>query len=322
MSASAPVLSVVVPVYNGAEFIEGCLRSVARAALRLTAEQREQVEIIVCDNHSIDGTLALTAHVPVSCAYRAMQPPEHYANRTRNWDCAIRAARGEWVVMLHADDLLAPGALRGILRAAASPGAREAVLLPGRIRVFTDPERLGRLRPLWPFGARLPGRVLRRRVLPFLCPFVPFTPMRRSAYEKVGGLNFAYELVQDLDLWLRLLAEGDAYYTPYELGWWRNHPLSENYARTFAAEHFRFARQLTTLVPELSVAAITRSFQLAHAKATHWLSRAEADRLAAAEQAGSIPFLSDAAVPAFLALQERTAGLFLWWLRGLALLRS
>lgn len=53
-SGSSPTVSVVVPTYNGAPFVERCLRS-------LVAQSNETVEVIVVDDGSSDDTPAIVA---------------------------------------------------------------------------------------------------------------------------------------------------------------------------------------------------------------------------------------------------------------------
>ena len=53
-----PLLSIVVPVFNGGKLINACLNSIRIATDRLSEDDRARLEIIVCDNHSTDSTLA------------------------------------------------------------------------------------------------------------------------------------------------------------------------------------------------------------------------------------------------------------------------
>jgi hypothetical protein len=267
-------LSVVVPVYNGAKYLEGCLGSVTTALEALPAADRASIEVVVCDNHSTDGSGGMAEAVAAGCsAYRVVRPPEHYENRTRNWNAAMAAARGEWVQMLHADDLMAPSGLVNALRAVRRAGP-DVNLVWGRQRVFSDHAKPGRLRPVWPLPATLRGADLARGVLSVHCCLPPFTVVRREAYERIGGFDEQFQLVQDWDLWLRLLAPGGAvYYPATEFCWWRDHPVSGWYNGRMADEHRELARQLPRIAPGFSAGEYAAGARSLEARSTNWSAK-------------------------------------------------
>ena len=111
------LISVIVPTRNNARTIEACLSSV-------TAQTYPNVELIVVDNHSDDGTADLARR---HTAKVVTAGPERSAQRNRG----ITEATGEWVVWLDSDMLLPPDALAIALDAALTTGA-EGVALPER----------------------------------------------------------------------------------------------------------------------------------------------------------------------------------------------
>lgn len=246
------LLSITVPVYNGEAFVPSCLGSIAAAVDRLDPASRAQVEVILCDNHSTDRTAALAEEHAPGCSYRIVRPPVHHENRTRNWHHGLSEARAPWMMMLHADDQLAPDGLVGMLRACRKQQDGTAALILGRHRTFHEGGPPGRPRPAWPMPALIPGARLRRQVLAYHCALVPFTVMRRSAYERIGGLNDRYELLQDWELWLRMLGQGDLYHTPVDFGRWRTHGFSDKYATLMAREVLMLAGEARRLIPDLS----------------------------------------------------------------------
>jgi glycosyl transferase family 2 len=322
-ASGGPQLSVVLPVYNADRFLTDCLASVRASLAELDPQGCDALEVIVCDNRSTDRTLEIAHAEALDCSYRVLQPPEHFANRTLNWHHALSAARGAWMMMLHADDLMSPTALPALLESCRRQSNRRVVMISGRFRTFSDESEPGRPHPNWPLPALIPGEALRRRVLPFLCPFVPFTVMRRSAYEMVGGLNPRYELVQDWDLWFRLLAHGDLYYCPRELGLWRTHPFTEQYAGMFAREHVALASAVRELVPHLSAGAALAAMELQWAKAAQWLSDSALASLRAKGEPAHQEWLSTSREQAghTLGRFKRQVAARLYWLRLTGTLR-
>lgn len=250
--SDSPLLSITLPVYNGEKYLPTSLGSVTEAVGALPEARRVEVEVILCDDYSTDRTPGLARQYAPACAYRIIQPPEFFENRTRNWHHALSASRAPWMMMLHADDLLFPDGLPALLDACRRHLDRtRVVLIAGRHRAFTDEREPGRLQPTWRIPAQIPGRTLRRLVLASHCSLVPFTVMRRSTYEEIGGLNDRYQLLQDWDLWIRMLGQGDLAYFPAEFGRWRTHGFSDKYAIQMAGEMLVLSREMAHLIPDM-----------------------------------------------------------------------
>jgi glycosyltransferase involved in cell wall biosynthesis len=260
-------ISVVVPVYNGERDLGHCLGSIARAVAELPAAERSNVELLVCDNHSTDRSLEIAREATLDCAVRVIQPERHEPNRTRNWAHGLAAAEGEWLQMLHADDEMAPGGLIDQLHALRSRTASRATLISGRHRTFEHAGHNSGLRPRWPLPGLLDGGRLAREVLPLHCTLVPFTLMRRSAYEAAGGLDERWQLVQDWELWMRLAQSGDVLMHRGETGRWRLHPTSAGYREQNAREHLALADALRQLVPGISTETESQAREAARARA-------------------------------------------------------
>ena len=110
---SIPLISVITPVYNGAEHIAACIDSVAHSVTC----GRIAVEHIIIDDGSTDGTVAA-----IDRAMAAVRPPETYDGRlvrirhsgipasVRNR--GIEAAKGKYIFCLDHDDILLQNSLR------------------------------------------------------------------------------------------------------------------------------------------------------------------------------------------------------------------
>lgn len=100
--------SIVIPTYNGADFVE-------QALLSALAQTRPADEIIVSDDNSIDDTLAIcqryAGHIKI---YQNPLGPSGFVN---GWNHAIAKATSDYIAILHQDDLLAPTFLEEIEKA-------------------------------------------------------------------------------------------------------------------------------------------------------------------------------------------------------------
>jgi glycosyltransferase involved in cell wall biosynthesis len=92
-----PTVSVVVPCYNGADYLEECLRSAV-------AQTHPPLEVIVVDDGSTDGSAALAT--ALGAPIRVIRQENSGESVARNR--AIDEARGEWVAFLDADDVWRP----------------------------------------------------------------------------------------------------------------------------------------------------------------------------------------------------------------------
>lgn len=97
MSANAPLVSVIVPVHNGAATLERTLRSIA-------AQSYERLEIIIVDDGSTDGSAELAAGF---CATepRARLLTQANAGVAAARNAGIAAATGPYCAPIDADDL-------------------------------------------------------------------------------------------------------------------------------------------------------------------------------------------------------------------------
>jgi glycosyltransferase involved in cell wall biosynthesis len=99
----APTISVIIPVYNGAAYLNSCLQAVA-------ASNHRSYECIVVDDGSTDGCRNIAAQFPMSVrvVHLAEGPrgPAYARNR------GAEAARGTILFFLDADIVLSSGALR------------------------------------------------------------------------------------------------------------------------------------------------------------------------------------------------------------------
>ena len=110
-----PLISVIVPVYNVAPWLERCLDSIA-------AQTWKNLEIWLVDDGSTDGSAAL-------CAARAEKDPRFHLLRQENAgvsaarNLALDHAAGHYLQFVDGDDFLPPDATETLARAASSTGA-------------------------------------------------------------------------------------------------------------------------------------------------------------------------------------------------------
>lgn len=100
-----PFLSICIPAYNAKKTLEETVRSCQQSDIK-------EVEIVISDNHSSDGTDALIKKLipESSCPIRSIIPEQHLT-MAQNWNFVVSHARGKIILLLSADDQLTHGVI-------------------------------------------------------------------------------------------------------------------------------------------------------------------------------------------------------------------
>jgi hypothetical protein len=217
-----PLVSILIPTYNGERFLRQALRSASNQTHR-------HLEVLVGDDASSDGTAAVLAEAAAADARVRIIRHEQNVGAFVNPRILLEQAQGEFIKFLLHDDVLAPGCVHSLLKGMRSPSVslafshRTAIDDDGSaVAGFAFPQVRTTAGPL--NGRELGNLVLEnlKNVIGELttCLF------RRKDVEaewlwQVDGRQLA--ALGDLSLWLRLLAKGDAHYEPRALSSFRIH---------------------------------------------------------------------------------------------------
>jgi GT2 family glycosyltransferase len=219
------VLSVIIVHYRVPYFLDGCLRSLAKALEDLDAE------IIVVDNHSADGSVELLrpSFPNVNWILNPVNTGFAHAN-----NLGLREATGEYILFLNPDTLLPEDFARSCLSFAGSlphPGALGVRMIDGNGQ-FLRESRRGLPTP-WVAFCKLTGltalfpasRYFAKYYLGHLPADQPHSvPVlsgacllaSRAALEKIGPFDETFFMyAEDIDLCYRLEKAGYSnYYFP------------------------------------------------------------------------------------------------------------
>jgi glycosyltransferase involved in cell wall biosynthesis len=179
-----PLVSVITPSLNAAEFIEETIRSVLE-------QDYPHIEYLVMDGGSTDRTLSILDRYRGRLQF--VSAPDGGAADAINR--GFRQARGEILAWLGADDRYLPGAVSAAVAALVEDPAAAAVYGEG-YWIGEDGQTLGRYPTVAPYSPA----AFRREC----CICQPACFLRREAVEAVGGLDAALQSAFDYDLWIRL----------------------------------------------------------------------------------------------------------------------
>jgi glycosyltransferase involved in cell wall biosynthesis len=106
----SPLVSIIIPTYNAAPYIEKCLRS-------LVAQDYSNIEIIVVDDESTDGSADIAEALHLD-KVKVLRLPHGGVSRARN--AGIREASGKYIIFIDGDDWVEPDHLSTMLVPAES----------------------------------------------------------------------------------------------------------------------------------------------------------------------------------------------------------
>lgn len=181
--------SVIVPVYNGAAVIDGCLRSLAEQTVAAT-----DYEIIVVDDGSTDDTPAILEGFAARSPVRTtVVTHERNAGPAAARNAGLRAATGEVIAFTDADCEVAPDWLeRGLARLDAEDA-------PAAVEGRTDPK-----------GD--PGTLTHQMINEHGGLFMTCNMLyRRTVLDAVGGFDERFRLafLEDSDVAFAVLDAGE-----------------------------------------------------------------------------------------------------------------
>lgn len=206
-------VTVVMPCYNGSDYIEQALDSAI-------AQTHRPVQIVVVDDGSKDNSAefvrAYIAKHP-DHSIELLQQPNGGEPAARN--TGIRAARGAWVAQLDTDDWWEPTKLAKQIAAAKEAGPQCALVHTGVVGHFPD-GRIGDMsKP--PATSRI-GWCTKALLDPTSIGH-PSIMVRKAALDTIGGYDPAFKQACDIDLYFRLSVVGTFAYVPEYLLHYRYH---------------------------------------------------------------------------------------------------
>jgi GT2 family glycosyltransferase len=230
------LLSVVMPTYNGEQFIAAALDSVRD-------QDNDGIELVIVDDGSTDQTLDIVRGYAGALPIRLITP-----GRLGNWVAAtnlgLREATGHWACFLHQDDLWLPGRLKRLRSEMESH--QGPLIIHNAMYVGPDGQELGSWTCPFPKTGAIPSNQFIERLLVQNFIAIPSPVFRRNAVIDSGGLDEALWFSADWDLWLRLGASGPVRFIGETLSAFRVHPASQTAARKLQPNEWK--RQLTTVL--------------------------------------------------------------------------
>ena len=210
-----PTLSVLMPVFNAERYLAEALESILAQTFR-------DFEFIVVDDGSTDRSLPiLQRFAKEDFRIKIVSRPNTGIVGALNDGLAV--ASGEYIARMDADDIALPNRLAIQLHYMET---HPEIVAIGSSASMADPSG----RPLKDFKACTDPQTLRHNIVEIkdIGVIHPTLMVRRNILNRVGGYRQHYNLVEDFDLFFRLLDEGELSNVPEVLLVYRQHQASTN----------------------------------------------------------------------------------------------
>jgi len=222
-------LDIIVTAYNNAEHLDECLHSVAQ-------QTHPHFKVLVIDNASSDATPEIARRWSEQDSRFSFHRNDENVGHIRSANRAYKMTSGEFVLQLHADDLLKPDFLQKVLIEGLSqhPECPYAYSLFSRLVDGCDTGDIMQFRPVLMTGPH--------QIIDYLCftnwIIQSFAIFRRTKFDQVGGFDRHIERFRSNDaeaprggfldhyMWIRLSTFGPAYVVNERLGLYREHGTS------------------------------------------------------------------------------------------------
>jgi glycosyltransferase involved in cell wall biosynthesis len=264
-----PLFSIVTPCFNSA-------RTIGEAIESVRAQHGVEVEHIVVDGASTDGTTTILERYPHLVS--TSEPDRGLYDAINK---GLARARGEIIAFLNADDLYPPGALRRVAEALAADPACD--MATGRVSVFIDGtgghegRTIDRVVPMTLAAETAPGKIDVFCRLLRAAPYINGRFFRRRLIERTGPFDHGYRIAADRAFLLRMVRAGlTETAVDFEVYAYRHHDQSltlnvhQGNRERIATEHMTMAR---TLLEGESNAVASRCLRRWHSREGYVLSR-------------------------------------------------
>lgn len=186
-------VSVCIPTYNSAKHLKSAIQSVLDQTYK-------DFELIIVDNNSSDNTFDIVSSYSDPRVYYLKNPLT--VSMAENWNICVKAAKGEYVCLLHADDTYLSELLQnevevmskdpeiGYVYSGVNFIDEQGKITNSSLPYNSDLVKQG----MEQFQRHIFGNYL----------YCPSVMVKRQCYEKVGAYNPELKYLVDWDMWLRI----------------------------------------------------------------------------------------------------------------------
>ncbi|WP_426350476.1 glycosyltransferase [Alloiococcus sp. CFN-8] len=235
-----PLVSICIPTYNSANFLERTLDSVLKQSYK-------NLEIVIVDDCSQDNTVEIVKKYTDPRVRLYIN--DKNKGLTGNWNRSVEEASGEYIKLLCADDIIYEHCVEKEVEAfkdnpIVSMVVSNTHIVNSQDKITLKQKKLSR-------EGVYSGKTLAKKSIRFKNYYgAPCSTLfKKELFQRIGGFDNALKLIPDFDLWLRLSYEGDIYFIDEYLSAFRVHSVSNTNKLmnggkdTYAEEHILMVKK-------------------------------------------------------------------------------
>lgn len=202
---SSSLVSVVMPTYNRADFIEQAIDSVLEQSYK-------NIELFVIDDGSTDGTKVLLDKYESDPRFNYIYQPNQGQSVARNH--GIKLSSGEYLSFVDSDNAWFLDKLEKLVTVAESHAGFDIFYGDG-VSIDVNGDEITRLNM-----PRFSGKIT-KHLLQDNCVSFNTTLVRKKCFDEMGGFNEKDRFAEDYELWLRFSTRYQFMYIPELLAYYR-----------------------------------------------------------------------------------------------------
>ncbi|WP_031210525.1 MULTISPECIES: glycosyltransferase [unclassified Marinobacter] len=239
MSAKDPLITIITPTYNRADFILQAVESVM-------GQTYGNFEFLIVDDGSTDNTVELLEPYLKDERVRLFQQENQGQSVARNR--GIAEARGQFICFLDSDNAWVRTKLEISLKAFEEHP--EVDIVYGDFITIDGEGHEHGVNRMARYSGRITPQLLRDNFVS-----MNTTMTRKRCFDEMGGFDSADRLAEDYGLWLRFSTRYQFLYVPVVLGYYR---VMENQISSDKESRFRANEQLVQSFLKAFPSAVTR----------------------------------------------------------------
>ncbi len=277
-----PTVSIIIPNYNHARFLDKRIQSVLGQAY-------QNFEVLFLDDCSTDDSLVVFSKYADDPRVRLIQNTMNSGSPFKQWNKGVREAQGEYIWLAESDDYADPHLLEVLvaeLEQHSNVGlayCQSMAVDADEVPLYSMEDRTAHLNTTrWKNNFINAGRDECRDylIVQNTIPNASAVVFRKKLYDLVKGADESYRTCADWVLWAEMLFHSDVAFVAQTLNFFRQNPASvihKNQASLIAPfESYKAAISIKDLVPPAS-----KSHQLAcDILRTRWLNQAHGPKRA------------------------------------------
>jgi len=189
-----PLVSIITPSFNQAEFIEETIKSVLD-------QDYQNVEYIIVDGGSTDGSVEIIKKYADKLSWCVSEPDGGQSDAINK---GIKQAKGEIIAWLNSDDIYLEGTIKKAV-SALGDDPETGMVYADQHSITADGKIFNTIRyKQYSLVDLLAMQIIGQ----------PTVFMRRSVLETAGELSMEFSYLMDHHLWIRMLQQAECRYVP------------------------------------------------------------------------------------------------------------